>query len=78
MDTIYRYDGTFEGFLCCVFDSYVNKEWPAGFQDEAHLAQTLFPVRWVGTDLRHANILSTPFHVRRYLFRRPVFLFQQI
>ncbi len=55
MDTIYRYDGTFEGFLCCVFDSYVNKEWPAGFQDEAHLAQTLFPVRWVGTDLRHAQ-----------------------
>lgn len=55
MDVIYRYDGSFEGFLCCVFDSYVNKELPAAFQDEAHLAQTLFPVRWVGTDLRHAQ-----------------------
>lgn len=55
METIYRYDGSFEGFLCCVFDSYVNKELPAAFQDEDHLAQTLFPVRWVGTDLRHAQ-----------------------
>lgn len=55
MEIIYRYDGSFEGFLCCVFDSYVNKERPAEFQDEAHLAHTLFPVRWVGTDLRHAK-----------------------
>ena len=55
MEVIYRYDGSLEGFLCCVFDSYVNKEVPWAFQDEAHLAQSLFPVRWVGTDLRHAQ-----------------------
>ena len=55
MEVIYRYDGSLEGFLCCVFDSYVNKELPAGFQDEAHLVQSLFPARWVGTDLRHAQ-----------------------
>src|SRR5699024_7462686 len=55
MEVIYRYDGSFEGFLCCVFDSYVNKEIPWEFQDESHLAQSLFPVRWIGTDLRHAQ-----------------------
>lgn len=55
MEVIYRYDGTFEGFLCCVFDSYLNKEWPSDFQDMERLEQTLFPVRWVGTDLRHAR-----------------------
>ncbi len=55
MEVIYRYDGSFEGFLCCVFDSYVNKEHPAEFQDEAHLAQSFFPARWVGTDSRHAK-----------------------
>ena len=38
-----------------MFDSYVNKELPAEFQDEAHLAQSLFPARWVGTDRRHAK-----------------------
>ena len=55
MEVVYRYDGSFEGFLCCVFDSYVNRERPSEFQDEAHLAATLFPVRWVGTDPRHAR-----------------------
>lgn len=54
-ETIYRYDGSFEGFLCCVFDSYVYKEYPVQFQDENHLAQSLFPARWVGTDSRHAR-----------------------
>ena len=57
---IYRYDGTLEGFLCCVFDSYVYKEMPLQFQDKDHLVQTLFPARWVGTDLRHAQrVLSS-------------------
>ena len=23
---IYIYDGSFNGFLCCIFDSYANKE----------------------------------------------------
>ena len=55
METIYRYDGTFEGFLCCVFDSYVYKEYPAGFQDEDSLEPTLFPVRQVETDPRRAE-----------------------
>ena len=53
MDVMYRYDGTFEGFLCCVFDSYVNKEYPAGFQEAEE--NSLFPARWVETDPRHAQ-----------------------
>lgn len=28
-DTVYRYDGTFQGFLCCIFESYSRKEIPA-------------------------------------------------
>ena len=27
-DVIYRYDGSFDGFLCCVFASYEHKEVP--------------------------------------------------
>jgi len=60
METIYRYDGSFGGFLCCVFDSYVNKEIPARFQDPAHAEPTLFPVRQVETDPAHARrVLSS-------------------
>ena len=25
----YRYDGSFDGFLCCVFESFLKKETPA-------------------------------------------------
>ena len=52
---IYRYDGTFEGFLCCVFDSYIYKESPAQFQDREQMAQSRFPARWVGTALCRAR-----------------------
>ena len=52
---IYRYDGSFAGFLCCVFDSYLNREIPMDFQSSDDLQPTLFPVRWVGTDEGHAR-----------------------
>ena len=55
MEVIYRYDGSLEGFLCCVFESYVNKEPPFGFQPPENLESTLFPVRWVETDGAHAR-----------------------
>lgn len=55
MEIIYHYDGTFNGFLSCVFESYVSKEYPAQFQDEDHLIPSLFPVRQVETDDRRAR-----------------------
>lgn len=58
-EIIYRYDGTLEGFLSCVFESYANKESPASFQDETHLEESLFPARWVETSLPHANRVLT-------------------
>ena len=27
-EIIYQYDGSFEGLLCCVFESYTKKERP--------------------------------------------------
>ena len=27
-ELIYRYDGTLDGLLCCVFESYAHKELP--------------------------------------------------
>ena len=60
MEVIYRYDGTFAGFLCCIFDSYLYKETPINFQDTDHVQPSLFHARWVGTDPRHARrVLST-------------------
>ena len=55
MEVVYRYDGTFDGFLCCVFDSYVNREIPVDFQSSDSLQPTLFAARWIGTDAAHAH-----------------------
>ena len=50
MDVIYHYDGSFEGFLSCVFDSYAHKEIPAGFSSGGDELYTLFDFRTVPTD----------------------------
>jgi probable DNA metabolism protein len=56
MDMVYYYyDGSFDGLLCCVFDSYANKErLTAIYRDEASVL-TLFDCRRVVTDPQHAN-----------------------
>ena len=48
-DAVFQYDGTFEGFLCCVFDSYVHKEFPIAFCGDEDCC-TLYEVRFVATD----------------------------
>lgn len=49
MDVIYHYDGSFEGFLSCVFDSYAHKEIPAGFCSGEDGVFSLFNSRTVLT-----------------------------
>ena len=44
-EMIYTYDGSFEGFLCCIFDSYANKEVLTAITDDEDSAPILFPVR---------------------------------
>ncbi len=50
----YRYDGSFSGFLCCVFDSYVYKESPAAFLTAEDARLSLWPEREVSADREHA------------------------
>ena len=54
MDVIYCYDGSFDGFLSCVFDSYAHREPPAGFSSGEEALYTLFDSRQVSTDPGHA------------------------
>jgi len=54
MDVIYFYDGSFKGFLSCVFESYAHKEIPAGFSSGEDGLCTLFDSRTVATDPEHA------------------------
>lgn len=51
----YTYDGTYAGFLSCVFDSYVYREEPAAFLGPEDAQSLLFPERVVETDEAHAR-----------------------
>ena len=53
-EIIYEYDGSFEGFLSCVFESYLCKELPAAFSSGEELPSSLFPVRTVLTNPERA------------------------
>lgn len=56
-EILYQYDGTLEGFLCCVYDSYIYKEVPAAFCcDEDPLS--LYEVRTVITQPDHSQRVS--------------------
>ncbi|MGE5652718.1 MAG: TIGR03915 family putative DNA repair protein [Bacillota bacterium] len=51
----YQYDGSFEGLLCCVFQSYAMKELPIDIIPPEAEALSLFPVKEIPTDLEKAN-----------------------
>ncbi len=53
-DVVFQYDGTFEGFLCCVFESYINKEFPIAFSGDEE-CWSLYEVRYVVTRREHAQ-----------------------
>ena len=49
-EVIFQYDGTFDGFLCCVFESYVHKELPIAFySDEESCVLSFYSVRVINT-----------------------------
>ena len=59
---IYCYDGSFDGLLCCVFESYDKKEIPADILLPNTSQTTLFPAKKITTDLQKSNrvLLSIP------------------
>lgn len=53
----YLYDGTFEGMMCCVFESFRLKEAPCAIFSPDTFACTLYPVREIATDLdKHGRV----------------------
>ena len=50
----FQYDGTYEGFLCCIYESYIHKEFPIAFCDDEEF-YTLYEVRVINTVPDHAK-----------------------
>lgn len=60
-DIVYLYDGSFEGFLCCVFESFLHHELPFAIWTPAREAATLFPARDIATDKAKAQRVFASF-----------------
>lgn len=58
---VYRYDGSFEGFLCCVFESFRTRELPAAIECEDTAQETLFRVKHIKTDVKQAQRVRASF-----------------
>ena len=52
---VYYYDGSFEGFLCCIFESYANKEELTAIFCTEDFQPTLYDTRFVQTNRQQAN-----------------------
>ena len=44
-DVVYLYDGSFEGFLCCVYESFAQHEIPFAVWTPQRETATLYPVK---------------------------------
>ena len=65
-DVVYLYDGSFEGFLCCVFESFAQHEIPFAVWTPQRETATLYPVRDIETDsakARRGFLILRPAHV---------------
>ena len=49
-DVVYLYDGSFEGFLCCVYESFAQHEIPFAVWTPQRETATLYPVKEISTD----------------------------
>lgn len=54
-DVIYSYDGTFDGFLCCVFTSYAQKETPVDIVNLRNMQPGLLPCYHVAVNAAQAQ-----------------------
>ncbi|MDR1131793.1 MAG: TIGR03915 family putative DNA repair protein [Oscillospiraceae bacterium] len=54
-DVIYTYDGSFDGFLCCVFESVYTRELPFGILCGEAAPPALMAVRFIAADREKAE-----------------------
>lgn len=56
---VYKYDGTFDGLMCCVFECFTAKEMPVNIEHYDAEQETLFGVKIIETDTKKADRVRT-------------------
>ena len=60
----YEYDGSFNGLLCCIFDSYTRRETPVSIRTAEQGQLSLEPVHTVETVASHAKRITKSLQAR--------------
>ena len=60
-DLVYVYDGTYEGLLCCIFESFARKEIPLDVQADGQVQLSLSPLYHISTDEVKARRVASSF-----------------
>ena len=63
-DVVYLYDGSFEGFLCCVFESFAQHELPFAVWTPERETATLYSVKEIPTDHAKARRVFASFRAK--------------
>ena len=63
-DVVYLYDGSFEGFLCCVYESFAHHELPFAVWPPQQETATLYPVKEIPTRPDLAQRVFASFRTR--------------
>ncbi|WP_040948490.1 TIGR03915 family putative DNA repair protein [Gorillibacterium massiliense] len=58
-DLVYGYDGSFDGLLTCIFESFACKDEPLDIVTEETLQLSLFDTKWIETDMEKAARVKT-------------------
>lgn len=61
---VYRYDGSYDGLMSCIFECFRAKENPAKIEPEDEAQETLFKVKYIETDLRLSERVKTSIPVK--------------
>jgi len=69
-DVVYRYDGTFDGWLSCVFESFARGELPLEIQPDDSEELSLFDEKYIPCDDARARRVEKG--IRRKLGREPL------
>ncbi|MDD3767152.1 MAG: TIGR03915 family putative DNA repair protein [Eubacteriales bacterium] len=77
-DIVYVYDGSFDGLMCCVFESYAENEMPIDIISQEKKDGCIFEKKYISTDLSRCErvISSIPKKMgeHAYLFIKKAFL----
>lgn len=75
---IYEYDGTYEGFMCCVFESFLRKEFPSKILINGFEQTVLIPIKHIETDIekfqRVSKWIKTNFSINLNIFLNSCYL----